>query len=156
MLGTLGAPEMLVIFVVALLLFGPKKLPEIGRTVGRAISEFRRASTELKSTFDREMQNLEAETGVKEAVSQYNYDNNYNHDYSSYEGNEPVYEGTYSAIDAPASSNPPTLSEPATQGAESPVAVAPEGTIAHESVTQGPNGSGERHPEPTPTAEHSA
>jgi len=156
MLGTLGAPEMLVIFVVALLLFGPKKLPEIGRTIGKAISEFRRASNDLKSTFDREMQNLEAETGVKEAVSQYNYDNNYSHDYSSYEGNEPVYEGSYSPLEEAASSNPPTLSEPATQGAESPVAVAPEGTIAHDSVTQGPNGAGEHHPEATPTAEHSA
>ena len=156
MLGTtLGAQEIFVIFLLALLLFGPRKLPEIGRTVGKAIIEFRRASNELKSTFDREMQNLEAETGVKEAVSQYQYDS-YNHDYSSYDNNDPVYEGSHSTVSESASPNPPTLSEPATQGAESPVAVAPEGTIAHDSVKQGPNGSGDHHPEAAPTAEHSA
>jgi sec-independent protein translocase protein TatA len=42
-MGPVGFPEMLAIFVIALLLFGPKKLPELGRTLGKAISEFRRA-----------------------------------------------------------------------------------------------------------------
>jgi TatA/E family protein of Tat protein translocase len=55
-MGSLGVPEMMLIFVLALVLFGPKKLPEIGRTLGKAITEFRRASTELKSTFEKEMQ----------------------------------------------------------------------------------------------------
>ena len=91
MLGTLGTQELIFIFLLALLLFGPKKLPEIGRTVGKALTEFRRASNELKSTFDREMKNLESETGVKEVVNQYQYDS-YNHDYSSYEGGT-SYEG---------------------------------------------------------------
>lgn len=62
-MGTLGVPEMIAIFVVALVLFGPKKLPELGRTLGKALTEFRRASSELKSSFEREMQNLERETG---------------------------------------------------------------------------------------------
>ena len=53
---------MIVIFIVALVLFGPKKLPELGRTIGKAITEFRRASSDLKSTFEREMQSLERET----------------------------------------------------------------------------------------------
>ena len=155
MLGTLGTPEMIFIFLLALLLFGPKKLPEIGRTVGKALTEFRRASTELKATFDREMKNLEAETGVKEVVNQYQYDS-YNYDYSSYEGSDGTYEGSYgSETYDSASSNTPTTSEPATQGAESPAAVAPEGTIAHGSA-QGPNGAGEHHPELSPTAEHNA
>ena len=66
MLGTLGTPEMIVIFLLALVLFGPKKLPELGRTVGRAITEFRKASNELKSTFDRELKNLEADANLKE------------------------------------------------------------------------------------------
>lgn len=157
MLGTLGTQEMILIFLLALLLFGPKKLPEIGRTVGKALTEFRRASNELKTTFDREMKNLEAETGVKEVVNQYQYDS-YNHDYSSYEGSDPVYEGSYgSTTNESASSNPPTISEPATQGAESPVAVAPEGTIAHDSEKQGPNGAGEQLlPDANTTAEHNA
>ena len=52
---TIGPEEMVVVFVVALLLFGPKELPKIGKTLGKAMTEFRRAQTELKSTFDREM-----------------------------------------------------------------------------------------------------
>lgn len=51
----LGLPEMLVIFFIALLLFGPKKLPEIGRTIGKAMSEFRRAADELKNSLEREV-----------------------------------------------------------------------------------------------------
>src|SRR5437899_1982880 len=62
MFGTLGVQEMIVIFIVALVLFGPKKLPELGRTIGKAITEFRRASSDLKATFEREMQSLERES----------------------------------------------------------------------------------------------
>jgi len=61
-MGTLGVQEMIVIFFLALILFGPKKLPELGRTIGKAITEFRRASNDLKATFEREMQTLERET----------------------------------------------------------------------------------------------
>jgi TatA/E family protein of Tat protein translocase len=46
---------MLVILVVALILFGPRKLPELGRSLGRSISEFKRASNELRSTLDEEI-----------------------------------------------------------------------------------------------------
>jgi len=53
--GSLGFPEILLILVLALLLFGPKRLPEIGRTIGRGLSEFRRASNELKRTLDAEV-----------------------------------------------------------------------------------------------------
>ena len=60
-MGTLGAQEIAVIFILALVLFGPKKLPELGRTIGKAITEFRRASNDLKATFEREMQTLERE-----------------------------------------------------------------------------------------------
>jgi len=130
-MGPLGTPEMIFIFLLALLLFGPKKLPEIGRTVGKALTEFRRASNELKATFDRELKNLEAETGVKEVVNQYQYEN-YNYDYSSYESTyEPAYE---SESHDSAASTPSTTSASATEGAESSVAVAPEGTVAHEPV----------------------
>ncbi len=47
----LGFPEILMIFGVALLFFGPKKLPELGRSLGRGIVEFRKASTELREHF---------------------------------------------------------------------------------------------------------
>lgn len=54
MLG-LGVQEMLFILGAALLLFGPRKLPEIGRTLGKGLAEFRRASAELKRSLDTEM-----------------------------------------------------------------------------------------------------
>ena len=60
-MGPIGIPEMMAIFMIALLLFGPKKLPELGRTLGKALSEFRRAKNELKSTFESHMQELERE-----------------------------------------------------------------------------------------------
>lgn len=55
MFGSLGLPELVLIFVVALLLFGPRKLPEIGRTVGKALGEFRRASNDLRRTVEEEV-----------------------------------------------------------------------------------------------------
>jgi TatA/E family protein of Tat protein translocase len=48
-------PEMILIFVVALLLFGPRKMPQIGRSIGRALGEFRRASNEFKRTIEDEV-----------------------------------------------------------------------------------------------------
>src|SRR5208282_628781 len=61
-MGPIGLQEMVAIFLVALVLFGPKKLPELGRTIAKAITEFRRASNDLKATFEREMQSLERES----------------------------------------------------------------------------------------------
>ncbi len=68
--GTLGMQEMIVIFFLALVLFGPKKLPELGRTIGKAITEFRRASNDLKASFEREMQTLERESQSMSQVAQ--------------------------------------------------------------------------------------
>jgi TatA/E family protein of Tat protein translocase len=63
--------EMVVIFLVALVLFGPKKLPELGKTIAKAVTEFRRAQSDLKATFEREMQALEKETeSLKEVTRQ--------------------------------------------------------------------------------------
>ncbi len=128
-MGTLGWQETVVIFVLALLLFGPKKLPELGRTIGKAITEFRRASNELKATFDREMKSLESENeSLKEVTQQYQYDT-YNYDYSSYDsGTDTGY--TTENYDSNVSS-PSTTSASATQGAESTTGGSPEGTVAH-------------------------
>jgi TatA/E family protein of Tat protein translocase len=160
MFGTLGTQEMIFIFLLALLLFGPKKLPEIGRTVGKALTEFRRASNDLKATFDREMRTLEAETKSLDAPSTYHSDT-YNYDYSSYEGS---YEGSYGteAYDTAASTT--TESASATQDAESPSAAAPEGTVAHgtePAAVEGSNGAKPDHSEAadgkvTTPAEHNA
>lgn len=56
MFGSLGLPEILLIFVVALLVFGPRKLPEIGRSLGKALGEFKKATDELKNTIQKEVQ----------------------------------------------------------------------------------------------------
>ena len=61
-MGPLGWQETIFIFVIALLIFGPKKLPELGKTIGKAMTEFRRASSDLRSTWDREMASMERET----------------------------------------------------------------------------------------------
>ncbi|HLY20061.1 MAG TPA: twin-arginine translocase TatA/TatE family subunit [Bryobacteraceae bacterium] len=67
-MGPVGLPEMAVIFVLALVLFGPKKLPELGRMLGTAISHFRRVRSEMKASFGRELQNLERETRPQEEI----------------------------------------------------------------------------------------
>jgi sec-independent protein translocase protein TatB len=58
----LGFTEMAFIFFVALIIFGPKKLPEIGRQLGKALNEFKRASNEFKAQIEAEISNLETET----------------------------------------------------------------------------------------------
>ncbi len=55
MFGPLGFPEMLFILVLALLIFGPKRLPEVGRTIGKGMAQFRRATTDLKRTIENEI-----------------------------------------------------------------------------------------------------
>lgn len=61
-MGSLGLPEIAFILVLALLIFGPKKLPEIGRTLGKGVSEFRRATDELKRSINTELALDEAPT----------------------------------------------------------------------------------------------
>jgi sec-independent protein translocase protein TatB len=59
-------PDTIVLFVLALLLFGPKKLPQIARQVGKALGEFKRASNEFKAQIESEMTQLEFEEKKKE------------------------------------------------------------------------------------------
>jgi len=56
--GSIGGPEILLILVIALLLFGPTKLPELGKSLGRALREFKKASQELQDTIEREVDDL--------------------------------------------------------------------------------------------------
>ncbi len=55
MFGSLGAGELLLIFVVVLIVFGPRRIPEIGRMLGKALGEFRKATDDLKNTIEREV-----------------------------------------------------------------------------------------------------
>ncbi len=62
----LGLPEILVIFVIALIVFGPKKLPDLGRSIGRAMAEFKKASDEFQETVKAEMKEVEKTVQVDE------------------------------------------------------------------------------------------
>ena len=55
MFGSIGMPELIIIFVIALIIFGPRKLPELGRSLGKSLAEFKRASTELRTTLEEEI-----------------------------------------------------------------------------------------------------
>ena len=59
MFGPIGGPELLVIFAIALLIFGPKRLSELGRTLGKGIAEFRKAATDMRDTLDAEVARAE-------------------------------------------------------------------------------------------------
>ena len=59
MFGSIGGPELLFIFVIALLIFGPRKLSELGRTLGKGVAEFRKAATDLRDTLDAEVSRTE-------------------------------------------------------------------------------------------------
>lgn len=55
MFGSIGMPELVIILVIALIIFGPRKLPDLGRSLGKSIAEFKKASNELQRTLDEEI-----------------------------------------------------------------------------------------------------
>jgi TatA/E family protein of Tat protein translocase len=81
--------ETIIIFVLALLLFGPKKLPELGRTIAKVVGEFRRTTSELKYTWDQQMRDLDRSTqdvrdatnSINNEIYSYNYDASYDDAY---------------------------------------------------------------------------
>jgi TatA/E family protein of Tat protein translocase len=71
MFGSIGMPELILIFIVALLVFGPKKLPELGKSLGRGLAEFKRASDDLKKTIEDEIEQGKHEAeSVKKQVAE--------------------------------------------------------------------------------------
>ncbi len=119
-MGPVGVQEIVVIFLVALLLFGPKKLPELGKSIAKGITEFRRAQSELKATFEGHMRELEKESeSIKEVTRSYTNEiyNHYNEYDSPYQNPAAISSGS----SQPTAANPSTVGEPAPQGAESSV-----------------------------------
>ena len=127
-MGPIGVQEIIVIFLVALVLFGPKKLPELGRLLGKGLTEYRRAKSELKSTFETHLRELEREANVdaalKTATSPYSSPKSVaaTTTYDEYGQYEPSYSSPApypeTASSEPASSTSSTASATATQDAE--------------------------------------
>lgn len=140
-MGPIGLPEMMAIAVLALLLFGPKKLPELGRMLAKGLTEFRRAKNELKTTFETHMRELEREVQLHEKPSlppasastpSYSYPEQ---DYGQY---DPEYHANYE----------PATPEPYTGGGSQPTlasATAPQDAPAYQekldTATQPPVGT---------------
>lgn len=60
-MGPIGIQELVLIFIIALIFFGPKRLPELGRSLGKTLAEFRRASNEIKQSIEKELQEDETQ-----------------------------------------------------------------------------------------------
>lgn len=67
-MGSLGMQEIIVIFIIALIVFGPRKLPELGKTIGKGLAEFKKASNELKQTWEDEVKLDKEKESISEIV----------------------------------------------------------------------------------------
>jgi sec-independent protein translocase protein TatA len=163
-MGPVGVQEMIVIFLVALVLFGPKKLPELGRTIGKAITEFRRAQSELKTTLQSHMKELEKETESLKEVTRTYTDEIYNHydSITNQQYDSPYHDsGSYGSYDynsQPAESNPSTVGATAIQGAESNASheATANGTVPRTTTSESGNVLAEHHAEEQKVPEHAA
>ena len=130
MFGSIGMPELVLIFIVALLVFGPKKLPELGKLLGKGLTEFRRAKNELTSTFESHLHELERETRIETtpATSTPDYSSpHYPYPYDEYGQTESNYGSPQeTAASHEPVSEPSTASATATQDAEANREHAPE------------------------------
>src|ERR1044071_2946755 len=95
MFGSLGIQELLLIFVVVLIIFGPRRIPEIGRTLGKALAEFRKATDDLKGTIEREVRLEELKQVSSQVVAPF----------EGVSKSEP--EGVSAPLPAPAAAPPP-------------------------------------------------
>lgn len=146
-MGPIGIPEMMAIVLIALLLFGPKKLPELGRMLGKGLTEFRRMKNEFSRTFETHMRELEREARLSEIQSS-SHSVTSPSNYSSTSYSYP-YEDTHTdgvpAIEPPA--------EPASELVapyEPPVPATPvNGTVARSA--QSLNGSEAHYSAPAPS-----
>jgi TatA/E family protein of Tat protein translocase len=160
-MGPIGLPEMMAIAVLALLLFGPKKLPELGRMLAKGLTEFRRAKNELKTTFETHMRELERDVQLQEkpslppastSATTYSYPEQ---DYGHYDPEyQPDYEPSTTNSYNGDGSQPSPASATATQDASAyqekldTPSPAPAGAVPRS------NGFHSAAPEPAPAEEH--
>ena len=74
MFGSIGMPELIIILVIALIIFGPRKLPELGKSLGRSLNEFKKASTDLQNTLEQEIKIEEQKEKDKEIEKKFKVD----------------------------------------------------------------------------------
>lgn len=142
-MGPLGMGEIVVLFILALLIFGPKKLPELGKTFGKGMAEFKRASNELKSTFRREIDTIEQETkdvkdvagDVQRDINRSYYDDSEDDYYNDYDYGGDA--GTSGAGGSPADGT-------ASSGGEAQSAASANGNSAAAAQADGEADSGSR------------
>jgi sec-independent protein translocase protein TatA len=72
MFGSIGMPELIIILVIALIIFGPRKLPELGKSLGRSLNEFKKASTDLQNTLEQEIKIEEQKENAAKAKAEEN------------------------------------------------------------------------------------
>lgn len=120
----LGMSEIVVILVIALIIFGPRKLPELGKSIGQAMGQFRKASDEFKRTWEQEVELEKVRKGDPASSHSSNYDGNYpnesgynadsdfNYDYGS--SNTDALSASETAAANGAETTPAALPEPAT------------------------------------------
>jgi TatA/E family protein of Tat protein translocase len=80
-MGGLGMPEIMIILVIALIVFGPRKLPELGKSLGRAMGQFRRASEDFKRTWEQEVEIEKTRTSLSETSEVSSSDASHDSDY---------------------------------------------------------------------------
>ena len=100
MLGPIGMQELVIIFVIALIVFGPRKLPQLGKSLGRSIAEFKRASNELRSTLEQEIRVEETRKEIMEPIETLQQ-----------EAKEAVKKATEIDLDVESAIDPPAKSE---------------------------------------------
>jgi TatA/E family protein of Tat protein translocase len=105
-MGPIGMPEMVVIAVIALIIFGPRKLPELGKSLGKSIAEFKRASNELKHTLEEEIRTEELQEARKSAQIPPGHSN------AAAASGIPPTTATPPAATPPAATPPPAATEP--------------------------------------------
>ena len=69
-MGSIGTQEIILIFIIALIVFGPRKLPEIGKTIGKGLAEFKKASNELRQTWEDEVKIDKENSSLKNTLSE--------------------------------------------------------------------------------------
>ncbi|MGE0102918.1 MAG: TatA/E family twin arginine-targeting protein translocase [Blastocatellales bacterium] len=116
----LGMPEVVLILVIALIVFGPRKLPELGKSLGQAMAQFRKASDDFKRTWEQEVELESTRSSSTSSIASSSYDNHgsdpypYEDSYSA-DTNDNIPDSTYET--AGSDEKPAEAVEPATTGA---------------------------------------